>query len=108
MASANAEIPQALAVLVDHGATPEDQIVTVGHAGMRLNELETCRQRLRSAASSGKRLSQETPENWHASSGLPDRGVVKVVGDDARRFLNGLVTNDMAEVSPGEPRLPHC
>ena len=23
---------------------------------------------------------------------LPDRGVVKVVGDDARRFLNGLVT----------------
>ena len=35
---------------------------------------------------------------------LPDRGVVKVVGDDARRFLNGLVTNDMAKVSPGEPR----
>ena len=35
---------------------------------------------------------------------LPDRGVVKVVGDDARRFLNGLVTNDMTKVSPGHPR----
>jgi folate-binding protein YgfZ len=35
---------------------------------------------------------------------LPDRGVVKVVGDDARRFLNGLVTNDMAKVTPATPR----
>ena len=35
---------------------------------------------------------------------LPDRGVVKVAGDDARRFLNGLVTNDVTKVSPGHPR----
>jgi folate-binding Fe-S cluster repair protein YgfZ len=35
---------------------------------------------------------------------LPDRGVVKVVGDDARRFLNGLVTGDMAKVAAGNPR----
>ena len=34
---------------------------------------------------------------------LPERGVVKVAGDDARRFLNGLVTNDMAKVAPGKP-----
>src|SRR6476660_6135009 len=34
---------------------------------------------------------------------LPDRGVVKVAGDDARRFLNGLVTNDMAKVTPADP-----
>jgi folate-binding protein YgfZ len=34
---------------------------------------------------------------------LPDRGVVKVVGDDARRFLNGLVTGDMAKVAAGRP-----
>ena len=26
---------------------------------------------------------------------LPDRGVVKVAGDDARNFLNGLLTTDM-------------
>ena len=35
---------------------------------------------------------------------LPDRGVVKVAGDDARRFLNGLVTNDMGKAGPGKPR----
>jgi len=32
---------------------------------------------------------------------LPGRGVVKVSGDDARRFLNGLITNDMDKVKPG-------
>ncbi len=34
---------------------------------------------------------------------LPDRGVVKVAGDDARHFLNGLATNDISKVSPGAP-----
>jgi folate-binding protein YgfZ len=32
---------------------------------------------------------------------LPDRGVVKVGGDDARNFLNGLVTTDLTELKPG-------
>ena len=32
---------------------------------------------------------------------LPDRGVVKVAGDDARDFLNGLVTTDMTLLRPG-------
>jgi folate-binding protein YgfZ len=31
---------------------------------------------------------------------LPDRGVVKVVGADARTFLNGLLTSDVAEMTP--------
>ena len=35
---------------------------------------------------------------------LPERGVVKVAGEYARRFLNGLATNDMGEVKPGAPR----
>ena len=35
---------------------------------------------------------------------LPDRGVVKVADDDARRFLNGLITNDMGKVAPGSAR----
>jgi len=35
---------------------------------------------------------------------LPDRGVVKVAGDDARRFLNGLITNDMGKVAPRSAR----
>jgi folate-binding protein YgfZ len=32
---------------------------------------------------------------------LPDRGVVKVSGDDARDFLNGLVTTDATLLGPG-------
>jgi hypothetical protein len=35
---------------------------------------------------------------------LPDRGVVKVSGDPAREFLNGLFTCDIAKVAPGAPR----
>jgi tRNA-modifying protein YgfZ len=31
---------------------------------------------------------------------LPDRGVVKVAGDDARGFLNGLLTTDLGRVTP--------
>ena len=32
---------------------------------------------------------------------LPDRGVVKVSGEDARGFLNGLVTTDTSLLQPG-------
>ena len=32
---------------------------------------------------------------------LPERGVVKVAGEDARHFLNGLATNDVGKVVPG-------
>jgi len=32
---------------------------------------------------------------------LPDRGVVKVSDEDARNFLNGLVTTDVTELAPG-------
>lgn len=35
---------------------------------------------------------------------LPDRGVIKVAGDDARGFLNGLLTADINKVAPGAPR----
>jgi len=35
---------------------------------------------------------------------LPDRGVVKLNGDDARPFLNNLVTAELAEVRPGTAR----
>ena len=35
---------------------------------------------------------------------LPDRGVIKVIGDDARKFLHGLVTADMLGVAPGTAR----
>jgi tRNA-modifying protein YgfZ len=35
---------------------------------------------------------------------LPDRGVVKVAGDDARSFLHGLVTTDVLKLAEGEAR----
>jgi folate-binding protein YgfZ len=35
---------------------------------------------------------------------LPDRGVLKVVGDDARNFLHGLVTADILGLAPGSAR----
>jgi tRNA-modifying protein YgfZ len=35
---------------------------------------------------------------------LADRGVVNISGEDARRFLNGLLTIDMAKVGPDAPR----
>lgn len=35
------------------------------------------------------------------SAFLPDRGVVKVAGEDARNFLNGLVTTDVERLKPG-------
>ena len=35
---------------------------------------------------------------------LPDRGVVKVAGDEARTFLNGLLTADVTQVTPQSAR----
>ena len=35
---------------------------------------------------------------------LPDRGVVKVAGDDARKFLHGLVSADILSMAPGTAR----
>jgi tRNA-modifying protein YgfZ len=35
---------------------------------------------------------------------LPDRGVVKITGEPARNFLNGLVTAELANVSPERAR----
>ena len=35
---------------------------------------------------------------------LPDRGVVKVAGDDARTFLNGMLTTDISKLTPERAR----
>jgi folate-binding protein YgfZ len=35
---------------------------------------------------------------------LPDRGVIRVTGEDARRFLNGIVTSDIERLTPGGAR----
>jgi folate-binding protein YgfZ len=36
---------------------------------------------------------------------LSERGIVRVTGEDARKFLDGLLTCDMDKVSPEKPRL---
>jgi len=54
-------------------------------------------QRLRFGAISGKTIGMK-------AALLPDRGVVKVAGDDARKFLNGLLTADLGRVTPGSAR----
>ena len=94
-AGPNTEVAGGHAVLIDHGAALEDQVVGVSHA--RPSGLSLAQQRLRSAASSGKRFGMK-------AALLPDRGVVKVAGEDARRFLNGLASNDMGKVAPGQAR----
>jgi folate-binding protein YgfZ len=35
---------------------------------------------------------------------LPDRGVVKIAGDDTRKFLQGLLTADMLQLNAGDAR----
>src|SRR5215211_6617280 len=35
---------------------------------------------------------------------LADRGVIRVAGEDARTFLDGLLTCDLDRVAPGRPR----
>src|ERR1700689_2410103 len=42
-----------------------------------------------------------TRESAMKAAFLPDRGVIKVGGEDARNFLNGLVTSDVTLVRPG-------
>ena len=46
-------------------------------------------------------LQHVTRDFYMKAAFLPDRGVVKVTGIDARDFLNGLVTTDVTLLHPG-------
>ncbi len=35
---------------------------------------------------------------------LDDRGIIRVTGEDAATFLQGLLTNDVEKLDPGEAR----
>jgi tRNA-modifying protein YgfZ len=48
-------------------------------------------------------MSQEVFSQMKAAF-LPDRGVVEVLGEDARKFLNGLLTTDVTQLTPGQAR----
>jgi folate-binding protein YgfZ len=51
------------------------------------------------------RFSQEQLERWMPAAHLQDRGVVRVSGEDAKTFLDNLVTCDLDKISPGAARL---
>jgi tRNA-modifying protein YgfZ len=44
-------------------------------------------------------MSETSPGTW-----LPDRALLRVSGEDVRGFLQGLVTQDLASVTPATPR----
>jgi tRNA-modifying protein YgfZ len=46
---------------------------------------------------------QESSQAMQAAL-LPDRGVVKIAGEDARRFLHGLLSADILTLAPGSAR----
>jgi len=46
-------------------------------------------------------LQHVTRDSYMKAAYLADRGVVKVAGNDARDFLNGLVTTDVTQLRPG-------
>src|SRR6266536_3611445 len=49
-------------------------------------------------------LQHVTRDSCMKAAFLPDRGAIKVGGEDARDFLNGLVTTDVTLVRPGVGR----
>jgi folate-binding protein YgfZ len=76
----------------------------MGKAG---GALSLAAQRLRFNATSGKRAGKghSTISGISMQAALlPERGVVKVAGNDARHFLNGIITNDAGQVAPGQAR----
>jgi folate-binding protein YgfZ len=50
------------------------------------------------------RLWSRQAEVFVPTAHLPDRGVVRVSGEDAKKFLDGLLTCDMDRVTPEKPR----
>eukprot|EP01035_Chromulina_nebulosa_P042260 gene42260-57213_t len=47
---------------------------------------------------------QRTSRNPMKAAFLPDRGVIKISGDDARGFFNNLITSEIEQLKPGVAR----
>src|SRR5262249_23608212 len=87
----DADIAHAGAVLVDDGASFEDEIERSGH---RVSA--ACLRpalRIRKTDAGCNRSKDKMAETKIAL--LPDRGVVSVVGPDAAKLLQSVITNDM-------------
>ena len=46
-------------------------------------------------------VSRKLYQSAHSSTALPERGVIEVGGEDRETFLQGLVSNDVAQAVPG-------
>ncbi|HEX7853941.1 MAG TPA: folate-binding protein [Sphingobium sp.] len=49
-------------------------------------------------------MTETTPDETNRATWLSDRAVIRVGGAEARTFLNGLVTNDVAHLVENQPR----
>src|SRR5262249_16408818 len=70
-AAANTDVALALAIMIDHRAAFEDQIVGVSHAGMRLNGLEACLTALTFRREFWQETIERDPRESHAGSSSP-------------------------------------
>ena len=97
---ANADVAKADPVLVDHGPVDEHAIEALRHrlvlscSGAKAAYLTVS---VLASATGDENMSRK-------AASLADRGVVRVSGEDAAGFLQGLVTNDVERLAAGEAR----
>ena len=102
-AGRDAEVADRDPVLVRQGAAPQDEIECSSQADPQFSPaplVPTPRQRIWTQNS--MRHGEDAMSGRLAV--LNDRAVIQVSGPDARDFLQGLVTNDVAGLAPGEAR----
>ena len=101
----DAEVAHARAVVIDDRGARDEQIVRFGHLilASRLRGSLPCLYpwpRIRNLLAQFNRPHGSMSNAFIAH--LADRGVVAVTGADAVKFLNGLVTNEVAHLNAGE------
>ena len=100
-------IAHARAVVIDHGAGLQNHVVGSGHDSWVFTFQHAGRPTGPRAGLVVYVLAAYVPQQHVArdfcmkTTFLPDRGVVKVSGESARDFLNGLVTTDLTLLRPG-------
>src|SRR5262249_19736968 len=86
-------------VATSHAAPPSTQSQLVDIPIRRPCDLPARALRLAASGNPIDPIEQRSTAGMQAAL-LPDRAVVKVAGDVARKFLNGLVTSDVDKVAP--------